>query len=91
MDKNKVYFEILEDISRRSGGEWDNMSFSDRVMTATIARDMLNDIDKFLAEQYHALKMWASLSIEDIRLSCTEPDLNWYNNDRLDILENIKL
>jgi len=90
MDKVEIYWEILESIEKRTGGNWDDMTYVDKVVTAMIAKDIISDVDKFLAEQYNTLKKWAELSIEDIRLSETEPCVN-FNNDRLNILENIKL
>lgn len=83
MDKKVIdtYNDIMNDIVSRTGGEWDRMSYSDKVMCVSIMKDIKIEMDKYLREQYPIVKMWAALDIDDIRLSCTEPDFSSFEDN----------
>ena len=80
---------VLDDIYNRSGGDFDRMTYSDKVLMVSIMREYKKIVDQFLEEEYPKLKMWASLDEKDIQLQETEPDWNVfredYNNNRLGV------
>ena len=88
-EKVKIYNEIMEDIVDRTNGEWDKMGYTDKVITVSIMKELKNEMDRYLKEEYPIVKMWSSLSIEDIRLSCTEPDFNMDNIETLDKFNSV--
>ena len=80
-EKVKIYNEIMEDIVDRTNGEWDKMGYTDKVMTVSIMKELKAEMDRYLKEQYPIVKMWASLSLEDIRISETEPDFSSFEDN----------
>lgn len=83
MEDNKMdmYSKIMDDICDRTNGEWERMSYSDKLMSITIMKQVKKEVDRYMAEQYPAIKMWASLDISDIQLQEKEPDLNRLHNE----------
>lgn len=80
-DKMQVYQDIMEDIVNRTGGEYERMSYSDKVITISIMKEIKENMDRYMREQYPAVKAWASLEISDIALNETEPDLTRFRSD----------
>lgn len=74
-EKLQVYQDIIDDIVSRTGGNYINMNYTDKLMTITIMKEIKAEMDRYYKEQYPVVKMWASLNIDDIMMSETEPDL----------------
>ena len=83
MDKMDVYANIISDIVNRTNGEWDRMSYLDKIMTVTIMKQVKKEVDRYMTEQYPILKMWASLNVDDIVLQETEPDLTRFRDNNI--------
>lgn len=77
----EVYQSIMNDIVSRTGGNYEDMSYLDKVMTITIMKEIKQQMDRFMREQYPAVKAWASLDISDIALNETEPDLSRFRSE----------
>ncbi|WP_313757167.1 hypothetical protein [Tissierella sp.] len=80
-DNMQVYQDIMNDIVSRTGGNYEDMSYLDKVMTITIMKEIKQQMDRFMCEKYPAVKAWASLDISDIALNETEPDLTRFKED----------
>ena len=82
-NKMDMYSNIMDDICNRTNGEWDRMSYLDKVMTVTVLKEVKQDVDRYMTEQYPILKMWASLNVDDIVLQETEPDLSRFRDNNI--------
>ena len=73
--------KILDNIIERTGGDWELMNATDRIMTIKIMKMYKQQIDKYMAQEYYKIKMWSSLSVDDVIMSETEPDLTMFSEE----------
>ncbi len=86
MNNIDIYSEIVNDIVNRTDGKFENMNYQEKIVITQVMKKIKEEVDKYMAEQYPIIKMWASLDITDIRLNETEPDFIRFNRfDRLNI------
>lgn len=80
---------VLDDIHNRTSGDFERMTYSDKILMVSIMKEYKKIVDKFMAKEYPKLKIWAALDEKDIQLQETEPDWNVfredYNNNRLGV------
>lgn len=77
----EVMQEVLNEIAKESGGNFEDMSYQQKRITVQIMKEYKRQIDKFMVQEYYKIKMWSSLDLKDILLEETEPDLSHlYNN-----------
>lgn len=72
----EVYSKIMDDIVTRTNGEYEKMSYAEKVMTITIMKEIKAQLDRFMREQYPAVCAWSAIPIESVILETTEPQLD---------------
>ena len=80
-DEMKVYQEIMDDICNRTNGEYEKMSYTDKLMTISIMKIIKEQMDRYMKEQYPIVCAWSAIPIESIILNETEPDFTRFRNN----------
>lgn len=77
----EVYGQIMDDVVARTNGDFSRMSFSDKLVTISIMKQVKEQVDKYMRESYPVVKAWASLDVKDITLKEQQPDLSRFKDD----------
>lgn len=76
----QVYQDILDEIVNETSGDWERMSYSQKLMVINIMKEYKKNIDNYMRNEYYKIKMYASLDTRDIQLEEREPDLSRFGN-----------
>lgn len=91
-EKMDVFTDVIDEIVARTGGEYDNMSLSDKFKVATVAKKMKEIMDRYYVEQYPIICSWANLDMASLILEEQEPILpSFYDKDYNEINKIIGL
>lgn len=77
----EVYGQIMDDVVARTNGDFSKMSYSDKLVTISIMKQVKEQVDKYMRESYPVVKAWASLDVKDITLREQEPDIRRFRED----------
>lgn len=72
----QVYQIIMDDIVTRTNGEYEKMTYTEKVMVITIMKEIKEQLDRYMREQYPAICAWSAIPIDSLSLSEKEPDLS---------------
>lgn len=77
----EVYSKIMDDIVSKTNGEYENMSYSQKVITIMIMKEIKQQMDRYYKEQYPAVCAWSAIPIESIALNEVTPDLTRFRDN----------
>jgi len=64
-ERYKFFQTVIDDVNKRSSGDYDKMSLVDKIAILLIAREIKAELDKQLEEYYPLLNAWCNLDIEE--------------------------
>ncbi|MCK9471765.1 MAG: hypothetical protein M0Q88_08445 [Bacilli bacterium] len=78
------YIDVFNSIVEKSGGNFDRMSYTEKVMVIMIVKEYKKELDKFLESNYKIIENWASLDVRDIALNEKYADLSMLEGSKFE-------
>lgn len=77
--------KIIREIISETNGDFENMTYSQKLTIIRIMREYKKQIDKFMINDYYQIKMWANLDLDEVKLAETKCDYTKLNKIKMQL------